>query len=141
MANSTDPQPSWIRPTMWASAVMIVLGLVAFFALAAIHSPLWLELVPLAVLAVGFILLGVSGRANVRSGGRRAGAGPDGRPTAINRWIVYVVPAGFVLAGATFVVVGIAGASVTGVVTGLFAVALGVAGYFILRKVSDDGNP
>ena len=126
---------------MWASAVMIVLGLVAFFALAAIHSPLWLELVPLAVLAVGFILLGVSGRANVRSGGRRAGAGPDGKPTAINSWIVYVVPAGFVLVGATFVVVGIAGASVTGVVTGLFAVALGVAGYFILRKVSDDGNP
>lgn len=80
----------------------------------------------------------MSGQANVRTGGRRAGAPPDGKPTATDKWIPYWVAGNFLLSGTVLLVIGIIGASTQGVLTGLFIIALGIAGYFILRKVSDD---
>jgi len=138
MTNSSEPQPAWIRPTMWVSVGVIVVGLIGLAVIGALHAGLWLALVSVAIMLAGFVLLGISGRANIRTGGRRAGERPDGKPSAINKWIPYVVSAGFLLSGIVLLVLGVIGASTRGVLTGLFFIALAVGGYFLLRKATDD---
>jgi hypothetical protein len=86
MANSDEPQPAWIRPTMWVSAGVVVVGLIGLAVMAVLHAGLWPALVSVAVMLAGFGLLGVSGRANIRTGGKRAGARPDGKPSTTSAY-------------------------------------------------------
>ncbi|MDR6969755.1 hypothetical protein [Leifsonia shinshuensis] len=123
---------------MWASAGVIVVGLIGLAVIAALHAGLWPALVSVALMLTAFVLLGVSGRANLRTGGRRAGAPADGKPSAVNKWVPYVVSAGFLISGLVYLVIEIVGGSGRGVLTALLIIVLGVGGYFVLRKVSDD---